>query len=135
MAEIGCGFTNKFGEDKTLKNRSNGSEFSKPPVNRRGTPIQIDLGDKLFQRHCAKCHVNAGGSGIPDLRKMDKGGHNNFLDIVLNGVRADRGMGSFEGLLSAEEVEAIHTYLIALAWQAFENHHETPEPHTTTTVK
>ncbi len=44
-----------------------------------------------------------------------------FSEIVLGGIRADRGMASFADLLTAAQAEAVHVYLIDLAWQAFES--------------
>ena len=93
--------------------------FPIPPVKRRGTPIQVDMGRDLFQRNCSKCHTNSGSGGIPDLRKMRASTHDEFMDIVLKGIRADRGMGNFEGLLSIEETETIQMYLIDLAWRSY----------------
>jgi hypothetical protein len=37
-------------------------------------------------------------------------------------------MGSFAGLLSAEEIEAIHVYLIDLAWQHYETAQAADQP-------
>jgi len=46
---------------------------------------------------------------------MDAKAHASFDDIVLNGIRADRGMASFAKLLSKEDANAIHAYLISRA--------------------
>lgn len=93
-----------------------------PAVLRRGSAAQIAAGSKLYLRNCAKCHSNIDGrgSGIPDLRVMDAQAHREFSDILLNGIRADRGMGDFSDLLGGEDVEALHVYLIEQAWQYFE---------------
>lgn len=93
--------------------------FPKPPVERRGTLAQVIAGKALFQRNCSKCHTNSGGGGIPDLRKMSKSTQEEFLNIVIDGARADQGMGSFKELLSLDEVKSIQHYLIDLAWQAY----------------
>ena len=105
------------------------SGMSSPPVTRRGTLEQRDQGSDLFQRNCSKCHLNTGEGGIPDLRKMNGQTHTEFMDIVLNGTRANRGMGSFARQLSAEQVDAIQVYLIDLAWQAYETVHHPQDPH------
>ena len=41
--------------------------------------------------------------------------HGKFNDIVLRGIYLDKGMASFADLLSQDEVNAIHGYLIARA--------------------
>ncbi len=38
-----------------------------------------------------------------------------FNDIVLKGIRADKGMASFASLLKPEDVEAVHAYVISRA--------------------
>jgi len=60
-------------------------------------------------------------SGIPDLTRMSAEGHRDYDDVMLRGTRASKGMGSFAGLLSPGEIEAIHDYLIDLAWQHYES--------------
>ncbi|MDB4032379.1 c-type cytochrome [Porticoccaceae bacterium] len=100
-----------------------------PPITRRGTLEQRDQGHDLFQRNCSKCHLHTGEGGLPDLRKMNKQTHVEFMDIVLKGIRANRGMGSFAGQLSPEQVETIHIYLIDQAWKAYETEHRPQDPH------
>jgi quinohemoprotein ethanol dehydrogenase len=46
---------------------------------------------------------------------MDAATHAAFNDIVLKGVRADKGMASFASLLTKDDVEAIHAYVISRA--------------------
>ncbi len=41
--------------------------------------------------------------------------HEQFLAIVLHGARAAQGMASFADVLSEDQAEAIHQYLIARA--------------------
>jgi quinohemoprotein ethanol dehydrogenase len=90
-----------------------------PPVT--GTPEQIAKGEKLYEQHCALCHGSAARGGIKDLRHMQLATHVEFLDIVLAGKRAQRGMASFADILSREDAEAIHHYVTARAnadWEA-----------------
>ena len=103
----------------------------RPPVSRRGSEAQQALGEELFVTHCAKCHTNqdAGAGGIPDLRRMSSEVHGQFNDILLRGTRASRGMGSFADLLSPDEVEAVHSYLIDLAWSTWESENPGAQPH------
>ena len=94
-----------------------------PAIPRQGTPGQIAEGEALFLRNCAKCHANIDGrgAGIPDLRRMSTDTHKAFAQIVLEGTLAERGMGDFSDLLTADQVEALHVYLIDEAWQLFDD--------------
>ncbi|MBE9540204.1 MAG: PQQ-dependent dehydrogenase, methanol/ethanol family [Proteobacteria bacterium] len=105
--------------------------FPIPPVLRSGSETQVAEGADIFLRHCAKCHANIDGrgAGIPDLRRMNALAHSEFDNIVLKGTRVDRGMGDFSDLLSADQVEATHKYLIELAWKAYENAKAPSLPH------
>ncbi len=69
-------------------------------------------GEELYARHCAGCHGERAVGGVKDLRRMDKPTHGEFLDIVIGGKRKERGMASFADLISREEADAIHAYLI-----------------------
>ena len=42
-----------------------------------------------------------------------------FKDILLGGAFAPMGMESFEDILSEQDVENIHAYLINESWQAY----------------
>lgn len=105
--------------------------LAQPTLPRRGDEAQLALGSRLFLRNCAKCHANIDGrgSGIPDLKRMDEVANREFSDIVLKGIRADKGMGDFSDLLSVEDVEALHVYLIDQAWQAWEKESQGGEWH------
>ncbi len=101
-----------------------------PPVPRSGTAEQVSLGSDLFQRHCAICHAGSSGT-VPNLAEMSEGTHAEFKNIVLRGARAERGMGAFGNLLSDADAEAIHTYLIDVAWQNYELEQAGNAPHST----
>ena len=97
-------------------------KFATPPAPRHGSPETITLGTDLFKRHCQHCHNNSAATGtVPDLRRINAQTYAEFEDIVLGGIRASRGMGSFKGLLTVKEVEAIRASLINDAWQAYES--------------
>ena len=93
-----------------------------PVVDRRGSVEEVERGEALYRRNCAKCHSNIDGrgSGIPDLRLMSATTHEAFSQIVLKGTLAERGMGSFADLLTEEEVIDLHTYLIEESWRHYE---------------
>lgn len=46
--------------------------------------------------------------------------HKAFIQIVLEGTLAERGMGNFSDLLNADQVESLHVYLIDEAWRLFD---------------
>ena len=95
-----------------------GEQRVEPPLS-RAPEEQIEKGRVLFQDTCSTCHgVNARG-GLKDLRWMTRETHAQFDRIVLEGLRADKGMPEFSGELSAEDVAAIHAYITARANEDF----------------
>jgi quinohemoprotein ethanol dehydrogenase len=87
-----------------------------PPVPAVGSDV-IELGNATYHRVCASCHGMraVGGGAIPDLRYISRETHAEFDDIVLGGVRADRGMISFADRISAAEADAVHAFIIVRA--------------------
>ena len=70
-------------------------------------------------RICRKAVPVSGGS-TPDLRHMSKATHAEFDAVVLGGARAERGMVSFADVVTREDADAVHAYLIKRArddWQ------------------
>jgi len=92
-----------------------------PPPPLTGTPEQVALGERLYGENCGLCHGTAARGGVKDLRHMMPATHAAFLDIVLGGIRAQNGMASFADVLSREEAEAIHHYLISRARDDWED--------------
>jgi quinohemoprotein ethanol dehydrogenase len=84
-----------------------------PPLT--ASEATVKRGAELFGSNCAVCHGQMAVGGVKDLRFMAAKTHASFDDIVLNGIRADRGMASFAKLLSREDADAIHAYLISRA--------------------
>ncbi len=70
-------------------------------------------GENLYGNNCSYCHgLNVVGGGIiPDLRYLTPEKHQIFAGIVM-GAKSDRGMPSFAGRLSVEDIEAIRQYVI-----------------------
>ena len=60
-----------------------------------------------------------GPSSTPDLRRLSPGLHDAFKDIVLRGVLGGAGMERFDDLLSEQDADNIHAYLIDQAWIAY----------------
>ena len=45
--------------------------------------------------------------------------HGKFNQIVLEGLYLEKGMASFADLISKDEADAIHAYLIDEAWKVY----------------
>lgn len=97
-----------------------------PPA-QTGSPDTIKHGAALFGANCASCHVNEAGSLAPDLRRMRPEIHDAFHQIVLDGVFVNAGMPPYAGVLSPEEADAIHAYLISISWQAYKEQQAAPK--------
>ncbi|HEY8539202.1 MAG TPA: PQQ-dependent dehydrogenase, methanol/ethanol family [Steroidobacteraceae bacterium] len=80
-----------------------------------GDPV---LGEKHYDQVCSVCHGARARSttSVPDLRFsstiVDR---EEFKKIVLDGVRADKGMVGFSAMLKPEDAEAIRAYLVKQA--------------------
>jgi quinohemoprotein ethanol dehydrogenase len=103
----------------------------RPAVERFGSAADIEAGNALMKRNCARCHANEGPGAIPDLRWMNAETHQQFDDIVLKGVRAAKGMGSFAGLITPAGAQQIRAAVVDSAWRAYEAAQNTPQsaPH------
>jgi quinohemoprotein ethanol dehydrogenase len=86
-----------------------------PPPPLRASEAAVQRGAQLFAQTCAVCHGQRAIGGVKDLRHMTAETHRQFNAIVLDGLYLDKGMASFADLLTPDEVEAIHAYLIARA--------------------
>ncbi|MEI9889237.1 MAG: PQQ-dependent dehydrogenase, methanol/ethanol family [Caulobacteraceae bacterium] len=104
----------KIGGTATLPAMKPEEEAPEPPA-LRTSEEDVQKGAALFARTCAVCHGQQAVGGVKDLRKMTRETHAQFNDIVLGGARKDKGMASFADIVSKDDVEAIHGYLIARA--------------------
>jgi quinohemoprotein ethanol dehydrogenase len=91
--------------------------LEKPPQ-QKATQAQIDAGEIVFIAQCSRCH-QLGPSSTPDLRRLNDGLHVAFKDIVLKGILAPAGMERFNDILSAQDVENVHAYLIDQSWAVY----------------
>jgi quinohemoprotein ethanol dehydrogenase len=91
--------------------------FDKPPEQTAGSE-SIAAGEIKFVQECSRCHV-LGPSVTPDLRKLSPALHAAFKDIVLRGAVAPTGMERFDDVLTEQDVDNIHAYLIDQAWKAY----------------
>ena len=81
---------------------------------------RIAEGQALYSQHCFRCHGMGTKSGgvLPDLRHASSDTHARWNDIVLGGIRADRGMASFADVIGPKGAEAIQAYVITQAHRA-----------------
>jgi quinohemoprotein ethanol dehydrogenase len=91
--------------------------FEKPPE-QTGSPEAIHAGEIKFIEECSRCHV-LDLNVTPDLRRLNPGLHATFKDIVLHGALAPAGMERFDDILSEQDVDNIHDYLIDQSWVAY----------------
>jgi quinohemoprotein ethanol dehydrogenase len=90
-------------------------DIGEPPPPREGTPATIANGEVLYNRYCARCHAFGRGL-VPDLRRLPSAIHSIFYDVVLRGADSGNGMGRFDDVLTQQDAEAIHSYLVDQAW-------------------
>lgn len=89
-------------------------ETPAPPDTKIKTEL-LEKGAMLYDFYCFICHGNFGDKHLsqhPDLSKLTEAKHMTFNDILLKGILSQNGMANFSNSLSAEDVEAIHHYLI-----------------------
>lgn len=110
-------------ESRVLTFKIGGTEKLPPPANKpkpvpepptlTATDDQVDQGRTLFNGVCATCHgASAVSSGeVPDLRYLTADQHEHFAAIV-KGARVARGMPSYGHVLSDEQINLIHDYVI-----------------------
>jgi quinohemoprotein ethanol dehydrogenase len=91
--------------------------LEKPPA-QKATQAQIDAGEIVFVAQCSRCH-QLGPSITPDLRRLNAGLHAAFKDILLKGALAPAGMERFDDLLSEQDADDVHAYLIEQSWIAY----------------
>ncbi|HEY8538699.1 MAG TPA: c-type cytochrome, partial [Steroidobacteraceae bacterium] len=75
-------------------------------------------GQALFHTHCSVCHGDSAVAGgvLPDLRWSPINRTSEaWKDVVIGGVRTDRGMVSFAPVLSEQDAEAIRAYVVRKA--------------------
>jgi quinohemoprotein ethanol dehydrogenase len=90
-----------------------------PAVTEKQDPQNVQRGAVLYRTHCMLCHgVNARAGSLPDLRYSTKAVLDALQSILLEGTRAARGMPSFQQIFTADDVNAIRSYIIARAQES-----------------
>jgi len=87
----------------------------------------VKQGAAIFSARCGSCHLNQPGTGAPDLRRMSAETHDAFNQIVLGGLLKNAGMPPWDGVLSPENVDAIHAYLISISWDGYKAQQAAPK--------
>lgn len=108
--------TYKIGGTATLPPAKNEPKKQPPQPKVTADEATIALGRDLYNGHCGMCHGPSAISGtvLPDLRYLTPEKHEMFMGIVAGAFR-DKGMPSFLGTLSTEQIEAVHQYVIKRA--------------------
>ena len=101
--------------------------FEVPPA-QTASDASVARGEIKFIEECSRCHT-FGQSVTPDLRRLNAGLHAAFKDIVLRGAVAPTGMERFDDLLSEQDVDDIHAYVISEAWKAYREQEAAPTKH------
>jgi quinohemoprotein ethanol dehydrogenase len=94
------------------------SASAPPPLPDDGVLSEIDRGKYLFGRTCAACHVYT--ERAPNLTQMTASSHGQFLSIVRQGARAEKGMPNFGAVLNEQDAKAIHAYIVHLSWKTYQ---------------
>jgi quinohemoprotein ethanol dehydrogenase len=83
------------------------------------TEAQLANGASKYTSTCMVCHgaLVVSGGVVPDLRMLNEAKHSIFKSIVHDGVIHTAGMPRFGDLLSEQDVEDIHAYVVARANQ------------------
>lgn len=110
---LGRVLTYKLGGETQLPPLPKLAELPQPPE-LTATEEEVAKGKILYGQHCAACHGGGAVSAgvLPDLRHLSEAKHNAFDSIVLGGAYSSLGMVSFAELLSEEDANNIHAYLI-----------------------
>ena len=96
--------------------------YPEPPKQTVAAAV-IAHGEEKFTEYCSRCHVF--GPGVtPDLSRLPPEIHGMFNDIVLGGALAQLGMAPLGDVVSKDDVEAIHAYLIDTQRQGYEAQHK-----------
>jgi quinohemoprotein ethanol dehydrogenase len=91
-----------------------------PPPPQTASADTIARGEAAYNKTCRLCHGGnlISGGMIPDLRFMSAQTHQQFDAIVLGGARANQGMASFADVVSIDDAQAIHAYIIDVSAEA-----------------
>ena len=76
----------------------------------------INAGMDIYANYCAICHGSGvHGKAIADLRYMSESTHENFKNIVFDGMLEENGMKGFSDILTEQNVFEVHSYIVDVA--------------------
>ena len=83
----------------------------------------IAQGESLYHTFCATCHGPGviGGGLLPDLRWSSHTTFDQFEEIVIDGIRSEKGMVSFKKVIDRSEAKAIKAYILDRAHKDHKN--------------
>ena len=97
-------------------------KYTPPPLDpplATASPDLVRAGREQYSHYCAACHGENGqtrGASFPDLTRTPLlNSQEAFDEVVLKGVRSERGMVSFAKVLNAEDTQALRAFIIARA--------------------
>lgn len=112
----------RLGGDKSLPARETVAlaNIPEPPAN-NASAQQIAAGKDIYYERCVMCHGESVASGgvLPDLRFLTPEKHAIWDTIVLDGALRDIGMPAFGQILTKEDSDAVHAFVIERARRAF----------------
>jgi mono/diheme cytochrome c family protein len=79
--------------------------------------VSAAAGARIYEKYCSNCHGDdlQNNSNVAfDLRRLKADEHPRFVDSVTHGKKA---MPAWQGVLSADQLEALWTYIRANAYQ------------------
>jgi PQQ-dependent dehydrogenase (methanol/ethanol family) len=113
--------TFKLGSNGTLPPVETPTLVANPPP-RVDDPEAIARGKQHYANRCMVCHGDSavGGGVVPDLRYLDADKHLMWDGVVLGGLHAGKGMVSFAGVLTPQDVKDIQAFVIERAHEMLE---------------
>ena len=89
------------------------------PVGQGAIAADLAQGTKVFANNCAACHMGGGNVVNPaktlKLSDLEKYGMNAVEAIQTQVTNGKNAMPAFRGRLTAEDIEAVATYVLAQA--------------------
>jgi alcohol dehydrogenase (cytochrome c)/quinohemoprotein ethanol dehydrogenase len=103
-------------------------DYTPPPLDPPadfGSAEVVKTGLDTYGKYCAACHGDRGqtrGANFPDLTRTPLlHTQEGFDDVVLKGVRSEKGMASFANALKPEDTVALRAYLTSRANEVKKN--------------
>ena len=100
------------GKSKLPKLERKNSVIPEQPIINASTEDLLK-GEKIYAQYCGACHgAGVRGKSIVDLRHLTIEKHEIFNEILLEGILEENGMANFSSILTEQEVNQVHNYII-----------------------